>query len=270
MKHLFTTLAILLSFQSFSQCYTKDSTQTVYTSSVNSNTNFTGNVYVIDDISGSNVFNSVNFNNWDKLSFYTPDTMKITSTINMNGNKKLILEGKYRINNITMSGNDTIYLKGTGYFNITANNSGNTVVLVNSAVLTNALPNNVAIAYCGGTPLPINILTFKYTEGYLVWEVLKSNSIELEYSTDGSNWEYYKNVSSKDRLKVESGYYRLKITGEEFNELSYSTVVKVGKPKDIQKYYYDIKGNRINGPLKEYMCIECINDDCKLIYQMSR
>lgn len=263
---IFATSTINVSAQciQFPTCTnTVELCQALTNQSYNGNTCFVGY---------TDITNSVNWNNWQWLSFNsTSASLNIGQAINMqNGPKKIFCQG-YAVNfwnNVSFDGGDTMVVGSGCTAQVTypiSNNSNpsqkNVIVLGSGATLyvgsgmtiyqpgdtIKTVPgnnsNNIYIVACNSVPLPVTIERFNITNEKLAWKVNGDYLVKIQYSSDGQYWQPFHTTYQTEGTKEikESGFYRLEVNGKYSPTLPFKT--KELNPGH-QIYYY--MGNYYN------------------------
>lgn len=176
------------------------------------------------------ISNSVNWNNWNKLSFI--GNFNIVQTINMNGNKKVYFsKGSSILHSLNMSGSDTVYIEGElDIKKLISNNSNNVVILgLNSRVsinnqwiTTKTNIGNLQILPCSDPTLPIKFSNFKAKR------ILGTNKIQIEFKyEDAEGIEKFEIMVSLDGGRTEKPI--LLILPYKGNSGYFSTIITIPK-----------------------------------------
>lgn len=201
------------------------------------------------------VTNSVNFNNWQYLSFFGSFT--ISQTINVNNGKSIYLTGDIIAQNVTLAGNANLYVDGNIQINNIIANNGNSNSIFTSSIFNyknknyqigdtiftaNGTGNYVIVKSCNNTPLSNEKLELLYSNNKLTWNL---DSV-LQYSKDGKTWSITNYKQSY--FNPQKGLYRLELNSH------YSNIIKVSKNENKQLLYrLDFMGNKTENKNKPHI-----------------
>lgn len=260
MKILLLSISLLVSTNLWSQCPTPNCISTVLLTQNLQNTSYNGDQCFVS-YNPMIIHNSVNWNNFQQLSFN--GQFKVKQTVNLNNVATLFSIGENEFEYITMTGGNNMYVDGTtkikdlvsnnsfpGQYNTIYTNSPikvkNTTYYIGDTIYTaQGTGNNVLVKTCYSIPLPINNIELTYQDNYIMWSVETKETYYLEASVDGRFWKNVCKVTPTGKVLryPEMNYYRID-----------NKVLKLAKFKEEQVLYYDFfTGKQIPQPTNFYI-----------------
>ena len=264
MKYIFTILALLSSFYSFSQCQSAQCDIT-FTLPIQPN-DYNNNQATHRCIIGNGTFqNNLNGGNWSSLSFN--GNITIDQTININQSKRVFASGNIIFNQITFAGgqdSSNLYISDNSVVNFpngiqAANNFYNYIFIGNNSTVTisgiqyhigdilQLQGNNTNVVHfvsCS-IPLPIVFEKFEFSNGYLSWKVNSNRTyVQLEYASTANPNDFRVDCTPRfkeDKYKVTgSGYYRLICDQDRSNiiYIDYIDIPSIDLTEDKKVIYY--------------------------------
>lgn len=260
MKILLLSIATLSCFSAWSQCPAPTCTNIVLVNQNLQNMSYNGNqCFLSYDM--TIVHNSVNWNNFQQLSFN--GKFKVKQSINLNNQATLFSTGENIFDYITMTGGNIIYVDGqteikdlisnnsfSGQYNIIYTNNpikvkNNTYYIGDTIYTAQGTGNNVIVKTCTSTPLPINNISLTYYNNTIYWTVETKETYYLEASIDGYNFTKVCELTPKGKVirDPKMNYYRID-----------NKVLKLAEHKIEQYTYYDFfTGRQIEKPTEFYI-----------------
>lgn len=269
MKKTIATLSLMILSVglSYSQCQPLSCEHIEDHSGILINTSFNSSVCFATS-STLTIASSVNWNNWEYLSF--SGEIVVNQNINFGTtNDKVYASGEVYFNYLSMNGSDTLFTDGNAEIGtLISNNSfgttwnyiitpstiqvGSTYYYPGDTIITGGgTGNDVVVLQCTETPLSINLISFTYQNNQLQWEVNSDNlktKIVVQQSNDSKQWtDIYTSFLNKDYYNInqkDQQYFRLQLSDEQ--KTKYSKIIRVGQTTKTNYQCYDLSGKKMD------------------------
>lgn len=258
MKTLLLSIYLLTPATLWSQCPTPNCTSTVLVTQNLQNTSYNGDQCFVS-YNPMIIHNSVNWNNFQQLSFN--GEFKVKQSINLNNQATLFSIGENEFEYITMTGGNNMYVDGdtkikdlvsnnsfSGQYNIIYTDNSvkvkNTTYYIGDTIYT-AQGTGVLVKTCYSIPLPIHNIELTYRDNYIMWSVETRETYYLEASVDGRSWKNICKLTPKGKVlrDPEMNYYRID-----------NKILKLARSKEEQILYYDFfTGKQVPQPTNFYI-----------------